>query len=189
VQSLRDVLRDRIDAREWMSERTREQALAKLASFNQKIGYPDRWQDYATLEVLSDSYAANVQARACASGEARSRARRQAGGPRPVADDGADGERVLQRVAERDRLSGGTAAAALLLDTYDDPANYGGIGATIGHELSHGFDDSGRKYDAAGNVRDWWTPEDARRYGERAGVVERQYGSYVVIDTLRLNGR
>ena len=72
---------------------------------------------------------------------------------------------------------------------YDEPANYGGIGATIGHELSHGFDDSGRKYDAAGNVRDWWTPEDARRYGERAAVVERQYGSYVAIDTLRLNGR
>jgi predicted metalloendopeptidase len=72
---------------------------------------------------------------------------------------------------------------------YDDGANYGGIGAAIGHEMSHGFDDAGRQYDAAGNVRDWWAPDDARRYRERAEAVVRQYGAYVVIDTLRLNPR
>ena len=189
VQSLRDVLRDRITSAEWMSERTRQQALAKLASFNQKIGYPDRWQDYADLDVQTDSYAANVR-------RARTRQLRRdlVRVGKPVDRDqwlmtaptvNAYYSASLNEIA----FPAGRLQPPFFSVTYDEPANYGGIGATIGHELSHGFDDSGRKYDAVGNVRDWWTAEDARRYGERAGVVERQYGSYVVIDTLRLNGR
>ena len=189
VQSLRDVLRDRITRADWMSEATREQALAKLASFNQKIGYPDRWQDYAALDVRSDSYAANMR---------RARAHQM---QRDLARVGKPVDRnqwlmtaptvnayysaSLNEIA----FPAGRLQPPFFSVTYDEPANYGGIGAEIGHELSHGFDDSGRKYDATGNVRDWWTPEDARRYGELAAVVERQYGSYVVIDTLRLNGR
>jgi putative endopeptidase len=189
VQSLRDVLRDRISRADWMSASTRAQALAKLQAFNQKIGYPDRWQDYATLDVQADSYAANVR-------RARSYQVRR------------DLERAGKTV-DRDRwlmtaptvnayysaslneiaFPAGRLQPPFFSVAYDDPANYGGIGATIGHELSHGFDDSGRKYDATGNVRDWWTAEDARRYGERASLVERQYGAYVVIDTLRINGR
>jgi putative endopeptidase len=73
--------------------------------------------------------------------------------------------------------------------SFDDAANYGGVGATIGHEMSHGFDDSGRQYDAQGNLRDWWTAEDAKRYNERAKAVEDQYGAYVAVDTLRVNGK
>ena len=189
VQSLRDVLHDRITRADWMSEPTRAQALAKLASFNQKIGYPDRWQDYAALEVLSDSYAANMR-RARAHQTKRDLAR--VGKPvdrnqwlmtAPTVN--AYYSASLNEIA----FPAGRLQPPFFSVTYDEPANYGGIGATIGHELSHGFDDSGRKYDAAGNVRDWWTPEDARRYGARATVVEQQYGSYVVIDTLRLNGR
>jgi predicted metalloendopeptidase len=189
VQSLRDVLRDRITRADWMSDRTREQALAKLASFNQKIGYPDRWQDYAELEVLPDSYAANVR-RARAYQMKRELARVG----KPVDRDqwlmtaptvNAYYSASLNEIV----FPAGRLQPPFFSITYDDPANYGGIGATIGHELSHGFDDSGRKYDATGNVRDWWTANDAQRYGERAGVVERQYGAYVVIDTLRLNGR
>jgi putative endopeptidase len=189
VASLRDVLRDRITRADWMSSRTREQALAKLASFNQKIGYPERWQDYATLDVVPDSFAANVR-RARGHGIARDLARVG----KPVDRDqwlmtaptvNAYDSASLNEIA----FPAGRLQPPFFSASYDEPANYGGIGATIGHELSHGFDDSGRKYDAAGNVRDWWTPEDARRYGERAGVVERQYGSYVAIDTLRLNGK
>ena len=189
VGSLRDVLRDRISRADWMSGRTREQALAKLASFNQKIGYPERWQDYATLDVLPDSYAANVR-RARAHQLTRDLARVG----KPVDRDqwlmtaptvNAYYSASLNEIA----FPAGRLQPPFFSATYDDPANYGGIGATIGHELSHGFDDSGRKYDAVGNVRDWWTPQDARRYGERAGVVERQYGAYVAIDTLRLNGK
>jgi putative endopeptidase len=189
VGSLRDVLRDRISRADWMSSRTRDQALAKLASFNQKIGYPERWQDYATLDVLPDSYAANVR-RARAHQLARDLARVG----KPVDRDrwlmtaptvNAYYSASLNEIA----FPAGRLQPPFFSAAYDEPANYGGIGATIGHELSHGFDDSGRKYDAAGIVRDWWTPEDARRYGERAGVVERQYGAYVAIDTLRLNGK
>jgi predicted metalloendopeptidase len=189
LQSLRDVLRDRITRADWMSARTRDQALAKLAAFNQKIGYPDRWQDYAALEVLPDSFAANVR-------RARSQLvkRDLARVGKPVDRDqwlmtaptvNAYYSASLNEVA----FPAGRLQPPFFSASYDEPANYGGIGATIGHELSHGFDDSGRKYDAAGNVRDWWTPDDARRYGERASVVERQYGAYVVLDTLRINGR
>jgi putative endopeptidase len=189
VASLRDVLRDRITRADWMSDGTRRQALAKLASFNQKIGYPERWQDYAALDVVPDSFAANVR-RARAHAIARQIARVG----KPVDRDqwlmtaptvNAYYSPSLNEIA----FPAGRLQPPFFSATYDEPANYGGIGATIGHELSHGFDDSGRKYDAAGNVRDWWTPEDARRYGERAGVVERQYGAYVAIDTLRLNGK
>jgi putative endopeptidase len=189
VASLRDVLRDRIARADWMSSRTREQALAKLASFNQKIGYPERWQDYAALDVVPDSFAANVR-RARGHGIARDLARVG----KPVDRDqwlmtaptvNAYYSASLNEIA----FPAGRLQPPFFSASYDEPANFGGIGATIGHELSHGFDDSGRKYDAAGNVRDWWTAEDARRYGERAGVVERQYGAYVAIDTLRLNGK
>lgn len=189
VRSLRDVLRDRIRRADWMSERTREQALAKLAAFNQKIGYPDQWQDYAELEVLPDSFAANMRrARAY-------RVRRDLARVGHPVDRGqwlmtaptvnAYYSASLNEVA----FPAGRLQPPFFSVAYDEPANYGGIGATIGHELSHGFDDSGRKYDAAGNVRDWWTRDDARRYGERASVVERQYGSYVALDTLHINGR
>jgi putative endopeptidase len=189
VQSLRDVLRDRITRADWMSDRTREQALAKLATFNQKIGYPEHWQDYASLDVRPGSYAENVR-RARTHGIARDLARVG----KPVDRDqwlmtaptvNAYYSASLNEIA----FPAGRLQPPFFSATYDDPANYGGIGATIGHELSHGFDDSGRKYDAAGNVRDWWTAEDAQRYGARAALVERQYGSYVAIDTLRLNGR
>ena len=189
VQSLRDVLQDRIARADWMSERTRAQALAKLTAFNQKIGYPDRWQDYAALEVTPDSFAANV--RRARSAQVR---RDLARVGKPVDRDqwlmtaptvNAYYSAALNEVA----FPAGRLQPPFFSVTYDEPANYGGIGATIGHELSHGFDDSGRKYDAAGNVRDWWTPDDARRYGERASVVERQYGSYVALDTLHVNGK
>ncbi|HKH91165.1 MAG TPA: M13 family metallopeptidase [Gemmatimonadaceae bacterium] len=189
VGSLRAVLRERISRADWMSERTRAQALAKLEAFNQKIGYPDRWQDYAGLDVQRDSYAANVR-RARAYQVRRDVARIGS----PVDRDqwlmtaptvNAYYSASLNEIA----FPAGRLQPPFFSVEYDDPANYGGIGATIGHELSHGFDDSGRKYDAVGNVRDWWTAEDARRYGERASVVERQYGAYVVLDTLRINGR
>ena len=71
----------------------------------------------------------------------------------------------------------------------DDPVNYGGIGAVIGHEMTHGFDDQGRKFDADGNLKDWWTPEDAEKYQARSAVIEKQYGEYTMLDSLRINGK
>jgi putative endopeptidase len=189
VSSLRAVLRDRIRQADWMSDQTRAEALRKLDAFNQKVGYPDSWSDYSGLEIAPVPYAENVR---------RTRAWLF--------------QRDLMRIGrsvDRDQwlmttptvnayysaqlneivFPAGRLQPPFFSVSYDDAANYGGIGATIGHEMSHGFDDSGRQYDAAGNVRDWWAPEDARRYRARASVVEKQYGAYAVIDTMHLNGR
>lgn len=86
-------------------------------------------------------------------------------------------------------FSAGRLQAPFFHPTYDEGANYGGIGGTIGHEMSHGFDDQGRQFDAQGNLRDWWTAEDAKRYTERAAVVEKQYDGYTVLDTVHVNGK
>jgi putative endopeptidase len=189
VRTLRSVLRDRIRTADWMSDSTRVQALRKLDTFSQKIGYPETWRDYAEIDIRRGPHAGNVlRVRAA---EAR----------RDVARIGKAVDRnpwlmtaptvnayyspSLNEIA----FPAGRLQPPFFSPAYDEAANYGGIGATIGHEMSHGFDDSGRQYDAQGNLRDWWTAEDARRYSTRASVVERQYGEYVVLDTLRLNGK
>ena len=189
VQSLRAVLRDRIQRADWMSDKTRAEALKKLDSFGQKVGYPDSWRAYAGLDLRPSPYATNVQrAREYAARQdfakiGRSVDREQWLMTPPTVN--AYYSSALNEIV----FPAGRLQPPFFSVSYDDAANYGGIGATIGHEMSHGFDDSGRQYDATGNLRDWWTPEDAQRYGERASVVERQYGAYVAIDTLRLNGK
>jgi predicted metalloendopeptidase len=165
VKNLRAVLRDRIQRVDWMSDPTRAQALQKMDSFNQKIGYPDSWRDYGPLAIESGPFINNAM---------RVRAY----------ESRRDSPPLNEIVFPAGRLQ-----APFFSVSYDDAANYGGVGGTIGHEMSHGFDDSGRQYDARGNLRDWWTAEDARRYNERARVVEEQYGSYVAVDTLRVNGK
>jgi putative endopeptidase len=189
VANLRAALRDRIVRAEWMSEETRAQALKKMDAFGQKVGYPDRWRDYAELTVESGPFVENVmRVRAM---EAR----------RDLARVGKPIDRTLWAMTaptvnayynpplNEIVFPAGRLQAPFFSVSFDDAANYGGVGATIGHEMSHGFDDSGRQYDAQGNLRDWWTPEDAKRYTERAKVVEDQYGAYVAVDTLRVNGK
>ncbi|MEO8561655.1 MAG: M13 family metallopeptidase [bacterium] len=189
VRNLRGMLRERIQRADWMSDTTRVQALKKLDSFSQKIGYPDTWRDYAEVEIRRGPPAANVlRVRAA---EAR-RDMNRIGKPvdrspwlmTPPTVNAYYSPSLNEIVFPAGRLQ-----PPFFSPSYDDAANYGGIGGTIGHEMSHGFDDSGRQYDAQGNLRDWWTAEDARRYSMRASMVERQYGAYVVIDTLHLNGR
>jgi putative endopeptidase len=189
VMNLRAALRDRIVRAEWMSEDTRAQALKKMDAFNQKIGYPDRWRDYAELTVAPGPFVENVM-RVRVSETKRDYAR--VGKPIDRSQWAMTAPTVnayynppLNEIV----FPAGRLQAPFFSVGFDDAANYGGVGATIGHEMSHGFDDSGRQYDATGNLRDWWTAEDARRYKERAKVVEDQYGAYVAIDTLRVNGK
>jgi putative endopeptidase len=189
VKNLRAVLRDRITRADWMSEATRAQALQKMDAFNQKIGYPDSWRDYAGLTIEPGSFAANAfRVRAY---ETR-RDYEKIGKPIDRAQWGMTPPTVnayysppLNEIV----FPAGRLQPPFFSVSYDDAANYGGVGGTIGHEMSHGFDDAGRQYDAQGNLRDWWTAEDASRYTARAKVVEDQYGSYVAVDTLRLNGK
>jgi putative endopeptidase len=189
VMNLRAVMRDRIARAEWMSETTRQEALRKMDSFNQKIGYPETWRDYAELDVTPGPFVRNVLASRAA--EVR----------RDYARVGKPVDRKIWRMTaptvnayysqalNEIVFPAGRLQPPFFALSYDDAANYGGVGGTIGHEISHGFDDSGRQYDADGNLRDWWTADDASRYRDRAAVVETQYNTYVAIDTLRVNGK
>jgi predicted metalloendopeptidase len=189
VQNLLAAFRTGIDRLEWMSPVTRQAAQAKLARFTVKIGHPEKWEDYSTLAIRSDDLVGNVM-----------RARtfryednvRRLGGP----VDRTEWLMTPQTVnAYYDPTNNEIAFPAAILQpplfdaTADDAANYGAIGAIIGHEISHGFDDQGRKYDGSGNLTDWWTAEDASAFVARADRLVAQFGSYSALPDLPINGR
>ena len=189
IDNLFAAYRERIRTVPWMGEETRRQALAKLATFDRKIGYPERWRDYSGLELERGSYYTNLRR-----GRAFESRRQLAQIGRPV--DRGEWFMTVPTVnayysanANEIVFPAGRLQPPFFHPSYDIAANYGGIGATIGHEVSHGFDDQGRKFDAEGNLRDWWTADDAARFGELAGRVERQYAAYTVLDGLPLNAR
>ena len=189
VTNLRAVFADRIRASTWMSAATRQQALAKLEAFGTKIGYPDRWEDYAGLEIGTESHVENLRAV-----NAFYQKRDLAKLGRPV--DRSEWFMTAPTVNAYYAPSlneivfpAGRLQPPFFHVSYDLAANYGGIGGTIGHEITHGFDDQGRQFDAQGNLRDWWTAEDARAFTERAAVVDRQYSAYTVLDSLHLNAK
>ena len=189
IENLRAAMRERIVKADWMSDPTRQQALTKLTTLNQKIGYPDQWRDYSDLKVVEGPWVANyLNARAYS-------VRRDLGKlGKPVDRNewfmtpptvNAYFAPNLNEIA----FPAGRLQPPFFHPTYDPGANYGGVGGTIGHEMSHGFDDEGRQYDARGNLVDWWTPADAKNYTDRAKVVEDQYGAYTVLDSLHVNGK
>jgi putative endopeptidase len=189
VNNLRAVYAERIGAAEWMGDSTRKAALAKLAAFTPKLGYPSRWKDYSSMDIGRESMVANLRA-AGRYEEARDLAK--IGQPvdrtewfmTPPTVNAYYNPSLNEIVFPAGRLQ-----PPFFHPSYDIAANYGGIGGTIGHEMTHGFDDQGRQYDAQGNLRDWWTAEDTRRFGERAHQVETQYAAYTVLDSLHLNGK
>lgn len=189
IENLRSVLGDRIRKADWMSDATRQQALVKLASFNKKIGYPDKWEDYSDLKVEKGPYATNFM-HARAYGHRRDIAK--VGKPvdrgewfmTPPTVNAYYSPQLNEVVFPAGRLQ-----TPFFHPTYDDGANYGGIGGTIGHEMSHGFDDQGRQFDAQGNLKDWWTADDAKNYTARAKMVEDQYNEYTVLDSVHVNGK
>ncbi|HZK79164.1 MAG TPA: M13 family metallopeptidase, partial [Gemmatimonadaceae bacterium] len=181
IENLRSVIGDRIRKADWMNEPTRQQALVKLASFNKKIGYPDKWQDYSALKVEKGPYATNfMHARAFA----QHRDLAKVGKPvdrgewfmTPPTVNAYYSPQLNEVVFPAGRLQ-----TPFFHPSYDDGANYGGIGGTIGHEMSHGFDDQGRQFDSKGNLKDWWTADDAKNYTARAKMVEDQYNAYTVL--------
>ena len=189
VHNLQDALRERLAALDWMSPSTKEKALAKLDAFMVKIGYPDVWRDYSNLTVDRSSYWANMS-RASAFEDARNM--KKAG--RPV--DRTEWGMTPQTVdAYNNPLFNEIVFPAGILQppffdpNADDAVNYGAIGAIIGHEITHGFDDEGRKFDAQGNMTDWWTPEDDKSFTDRGQRVVDEYNGYIVADTFHVNGR
>ncbi|MFA0963120.1 M13 family metallopeptidase [Roseivirga sp. BDSF3-8] len=188
VENLKEAFRQRLDNLEWMSEETKEQARTKLESFVVKIGYPDEWEDYSTLEVTEESYAQNVLN---ASAFAHEQNVQKLGKPVDEKEWGMPPQTV--NAYYNPVMNEIVFPAAILQPPFydyraDAAVNYGGIGAVIGHEITHGFDDQGRRYDAEGNLRDWWTEEDAERFSKLTDRLVQQYGEYIVNDSLNVNG-
>ncbi len=188
VKNLVAALRDDLKTLPWMSDATRKKAVEKLAAFRPKIGYPDVWRDYSSLTIDRGPYVRNVQR--AAEFEFR---RQLAKVGRPV--DREDWQMTPPEVnAYYDaQLNEIVFPAGILQPPFfdpkaDDAVNYGAMGAVIGHELTHGFDDEGRKFDARGNMSDWWTAEDAKNYEARAKCVESQFDAYT-FEGQNVNGK
>src|SRR6516162_14369 len=188
VNDLKVALRRKIETLDWMGDETKKEALAKLGAMGVKIGYPDKWREYGVLEIRRQSYVLNVFA-----GQTFEMKRHLARIGKPVdpAEWGMSPQTVNAYYSHSRNevvFPAGILQPPFFFQNADDAVNYGGIGAVIGHEMTHGFDDQGRKFDAAGNLRDWWLPDDELRYKERAAQVAKQYSAYVVLDGLTING-
>lgn len=188
VDNLTFALSERINQLEWMSSETKEKAQEKLGTFIVKIGYPDKWKDYSSLEIKKDSYWQNIMR---ASAFAWKEMIDELG--KPV--DRTKWYMSPQTVNAYYNPSSNEICfpAGILQPPFffmdgDDALNYGGIGVVIGHEMTHGFDDQGRKFDKDGNLTDWWTADDAARFDERAKVLVDFFDNIVVIDTVPANG-
>ena len=190
VKNLQDALGERIQNLEWMGDSTKVKALEKLAAFRVKIGYPDKWKDYSALKIdKADSFWANIErATIWASDENMAKA------GKPVDRD--EWYMTPQTVnAYYNPTTNEICFPAGILQppffdmNADDAFNYGAIGVVIGHEMTHGFDDQGRQYDKDGNLKDWWTEEDAARFNERAQVMVNFFDSIQVAPGVHANGK
>ena len=188
VANLREAYRLGIDKLEWMGPDTKKEAQAKLAKFNPKIGYPNKWRDYSKLEIKKDDLAGNVM-RAFLHENAYQLSK--AGKPIDPEQWGMTPQTVNAYYNPvRNEI---VFPAAILQPPFfnldaDDAVNYGGIGAVIGHEMGHGFDDQGRRYDATGALRDWWTKTDETEYQKRAKVLIEQFNEFEPLPGLHVNG-
>src|SRR3954470_2441355 len=188
VNNLKDALAERIKSLDWMDQPTKDQALKKLAAFTVKIGYPDKWRDYSPLKIDRTSFAQNV-----------------------MRADMFEVDRLMKKIGKPvDRTEWGMTPptvnayynpnmneivfpAGIMQPPFfdpkaDDAVNYGGMGAVIGHEMTHGFDDQGRQYDAVGNLRDWWSKASADEYDKRRQVVVAQYNAAEPLPGKHING-
>jgi len=188
IANLRMAFQISIDELEWMGPRTREQAQVKLQKFTPKIGYPSSWRDYSSLEIRPDDLVGNIQ-------RANEFEFQRNVDKLGVPIDRNEWFMTPQTVnAYYDPTMNEIVFPAAILSPpffdvdADDAANYGGIGAVIGHEFSHGFDDEGRKFDGDGNLRDWWTQEDNERFQARTARLGEQYDGYNPIDDMYVNG-
>lgn len=189
VTNLKTALGERIASLEWMSDTTKEKAQEKLSTFIVKIGYPDKWKDYSSLDIKDDSYWQNkVRASEFAYAEMIA----ELGKPVDKSKWHMSPQTVNAYYSPSSNeicFPAGILQPPFFYMDGDDAINYGGIGVVIGHEMTHGFDDQGRKYDKEGNLSEWWTAEDAQRFEERADVLVDCFDHIVVLDTLHANGR
>jgi putative endopeptidase len=188
VNNLQLVYKARIERLDWMSPQTKQKALEKLAAFGKKIGYPDKWKNYDDVSISKDAYYQSLQsiARHNYNDELKKVGK-------PV--DKTEWQMTPSTVdAYNNPLSDEIVFPAGILQfpffdkDADDAINYGAIGVVIGHEMTHSFDDQGRQYDKDGNLKDWWTAEDAAKFKQRVQVLINQYNGYTVLNNLHING-
>jgi putative endopeptidase len=188
VDNILATFAERIQQLDWMSDSTKTKALLKLHAIVKKIGYPEKWKDYSSITITRNDIIANLRATANFSYK------------RDVAKINKPVDRTEWQMTpptinayydptqNNINFPAGILQPPFYFSNGDDAVNYGGIGLVIGHEITHGFDDQGRQYDADGNLKDWWSAEDAKRFKMRAMNIINQYNGYVAVDTFHLNG-
>ncbi len=188
VNNLKEALADRINASDWMDDKTKKEAIKKLSAFSVKIGYPDKWRDYSLLKIDRGPYVLNVMR-----GDEfeTNRELKKIGKPVDRSEWGMTPPTV--NAYYNPNMNEIVFPAGILQPPFfnpnaDDAVNYGGMGAVIGHEMTHGFDDQGRQYDPQGNLRDWWTPESAKAYTQRSKGIVAQYAAYEPLPGIHING-
>jgi len=179
----------RIQQLDWMSPQTKQQALMKLNAIRNKVGYPDNWRDYTSVNIVRDDFYGNDLR---ATGFEIHRQLNKVGKPVDRGEWGMTPPTVnayFNSQMNDINFPAGVLQPPLYDAKMDDAPNYGNTGSTIGHELTHGFDDQGRKFDANGNLKDWWTKDDADQFATHADCVVDQYAQYVVVDDIHINSR
>ncbi len=188
VDNLTLAYRERITNLSWMSAPTKKQALSKLDKIIRKLGYPDKWKDHSKLNISDDSYCMNI----LRSNEfGHNEMLEKIGKPVDRTEWGMSTPTVnayYNPSVNEIVFPAGIMQPPFFDANADDAANYGGIGAIIGHELTHGFDDQGSQFDGDGNMKDWWTEADKKQFKARTTLLVKQFSNYVAIDTLKVNG-
>ncbi|HUK19390.1 MAG TPA: M13 family metallopeptidase [Bryobacteraceae bacterium] len=189
VDNLEKALGEDIRALPWMTEETKKAALTKLAAITNNVGYPKKWRDYSKVSIVRDDFYGNTERLA------EFQRQRNIGKIGTVTDKS---EWTMTSPTVNafysPQLNSINFPAGILQAPFFDPRrdmaiNYGGVGAVIGHEMTHGFDDQGRKFDGAGNLRDWWTAADGAEFEKRAACVANEYSGFTAVDDVKLNGR
>jgi endothelin-converting enzyme/putative endopeptidase len=189
TKQIEDEMQVEIEHLDWMSDATKKEALRKLHAVRNKVGYPDQWRDYSALTVKPDDYFGNAQR---ATQFERARQWAKVGKPVDRNEWGMTPPTVnayYNPQMNDINFPAGVLQPPLYDPKLDDAPNYGNTGATIGHELTHGFDDEGRQYDDKGNLKDWWTKEDASNFEDRINCVRDEYAGFVVVDDIHINSK
>ena len=189
TEQIEQAMQQEIENLDWMSPATKQAAIAKLHVVQNKIGYPDKWRDYSSLTIERNDYFGNVE-RAHVFDEKRDWAK--VGKPvdrnewfmsPPTVNAYYDPQ--MNNI----NFPAGVLQPPLYDPKEDDAPNYGDTGATIGHELTHGFDDEGRQFDGQGNLNDWWTPADAKGFEDHINCLRDQFAGYIIVDDIHINSK
>jgi endothelin-converting enzyme/putative endopeptidase len=189
TELIEKAMAQEINGLDWMSPETKKQALIKLHGIRNKVGYPDKWRDYSAVQVKPNDFFGSF--RSASSFEAH-RDLNKIGKPVDKNEWGMTPPTVnayYDPQMNDINFPAGVLQPPLYDPKMDDAPNYGNTGSTIGHELTHGFDDEGRQFDAAGNLKDWWTPEDAKKFEEKINCVRDEFGGFVVVDDIKINSK